>query len=231
MCTGIHVFEEDRSALVEIFSDWLQLQQGAVAAAAPPGSPGGAGSGCDGGDGDVTEALAFSRHSTATATATAESCSTLGGGECVSTGSRPSSRPSRVGSGSAVSAEGEGGDLGVMPAPPAAPAPPRMACPFWYASTQAGCKAGPECVYEHAGQFQLAHRPPLGQRHIEYAARAWERRNANEAATRGGGCASPPGWSSSPPGSRGCAPPPCGRCPHRRTVRRWWTRWQRIWRG
>lgn len=64
---------------------------------------------------------------------------------------------------------------------PAAPAG-RVSCPFWYTDTMAGCKAGPDCVYEHAGQFQLPTRPLPTPAQTKFAERAWEKRRAQEAA-------------------------------------------------
>lgn len=52
----------------------------------------------------------------------------------------------------------------------------RMPCPFWFVDTLSGCKAGPECIYEHAGQFQMASRPLPTPTQVRFAERAWERR-------------------------------------------------------
>lgn len=56
----------------------------------------------------------------------------------------------------------------------------RMPCPFWYTDTMAGCKAGPECVYEHRGQFQLPTRPLPNTSQIRFAERSWEKRRQQE---------------------------------------------------
>lgn len=61
----------------------------------------------------------------------------------------------------------------------------RMPCPFWYTDTMAGCKAGPECVYEHKGQFQLPTRPVPAAPQLRFAERAWEKRRQQEALALG----------------------------------------------
>ena len=54
----------------------------------------------------------------------------------------------------------------------------RGPCPYWFHDTQAGCKAGPECPFEHAGQLQLPNRPRPCGKDVELAHMAWQRRCA-----------------------------------------------------
>jgi hypothetical protein len=58
----------------------------------------------------------------------------------------------------------------------------RPACPFWYADTQSGCKAGGDCIYEHFGQSQLPSRPLPSSAQLRFADRAWEKRRMMETA-------------------------------------------------
>lgn len=56
----------------------------------------------------------------------------------------------------------------------------RIPCPFFYVDTQAGCKAGPECVYEHTGQFQLPTRPLPTPAQVRFAEKSWEKRRGQD---------------------------------------------------
>jgi hypothetical protein len=54
----------------------------------------------------------------------------------------------------------------------------RPLCPFWFADTMAGCKAGPECPFFHVGHTQLPGRPLPRRKDLLFAQGAWIRRIA-----------------------------------------------------
>jgi hypothetical protein len=52
----------------------------------------------------------------------------------------------------------------------------RPVCPFWFADSLAGCRAGPDCPFFHHGQIQLTGRALPRRKDIEAAREAWCRR-------------------------------------------------------
>lgn len=84
----------------------------------------------------------------------------------------------------AIGMQGSTGMCALSPLPASVMAPcdtERGLCPFWYVETQSGCKAGPECIYTHRGQFQLPSRPMPAPGQRAFAERAWAKRIATDA--------------------------------------------------
>jgi hypothetical protein len=198
-CTGIHLTHPpDRDALKAMFIGWMRPQDGDSTATAMSSAFGVTGSG--GGVGGGGGFPAGSRH--APGNGHGGGGGSVGGGGGFGGGAAGDNGGDGddgggVGLGGNDWVDADAHDTAVAVATSVVDAPsrahsrrssagdvptdavPRPLCPFWFEDTQAGCKAGPECPFDHRGQIQLPSRPLPTDGNIRFAERQWEKRNHN----------------------------------------------------